>query len=266
MSQLEDLRYLVSELLQEHGINESEQLAKDENGLFDQFRALVNTRDPLPASKQFLETQNRMLQAHIQQAGITNAENLPRTPKDNRISLWRGDITTIHADAIVNAANSQMLGCWVPGHYCIDNAIHTFAGIQLRAECARIMTNQGHPEATGQAKVTPAYNLPSRYVIHTVGPIASGLPTKHDSKLLAQSYTSCLEAAKKNSCKSLVFCCISTGMFGFPQQEAAKIAVSTVQNWLNSYEASSSNTEESMHVIFNVFTPKDEKIYHKLLF
>ncbi len=159
----------------------------------------------------------------------------------------------------MNAANSRMLGCWIPGHFCIDNAIHAFAGVQLRAECSRIMREQGYPEPTGMAKVTSAYNLPSKWIIHTVGPIANGTPTESDRGLLTCSYRSCLDAAKALGAKSIASCCISTGVFGFPQGDAAEIAVKAVRNWLD-------RNESDIHVIFNVFGQKDEDIYHELLF
>jgi O-acetyl-ADP-ribose deacetylase (regulator of RNase III) len=177
---------------------------------------------------------------------------------DPCLRLWRGDITTLAADAIVNAANSQMLGCWVPGHFCIDNAIHSYAGVQLRAECARVMAAQGHEEATGLAKVTAAYNLPAQHVIHTVGPIADGHPTDLHRRQLASCYESCLDLAGSLGLRSLAFCCISTGVFGFPQREAAQIAVRTVRAWLDGADA-------GMTVVFNVFGDEDERIYQELL-
>lgn len=227
--------------------------------LFDAFRSLVNTREPLPATGEFLEAQDRMLRDMIARAGITCAEELPRVPFDARMSLWRGDITTLDADAVVNAANSQMLGCWVPGHHCIDNAIHTFAGIQLRAACANLMAEQGHLEPTGTAKVTPVFNLPSKWIVHTVGPIANGRPSNKDRSLLASCYASCLNVTSEIGARSIAFCCVSTGVFGFPQDEAARIAVGTVEDWLE-------RTGSDMHVIFNVFQKSDEGIYHELLF
>lgn len=264
MGRTDDLVFLVRTLVEERYGEGTPQLAgvgsaAGEEALFRQFRDLVNTREPLPTSAEFLATQDRVLQGLIEDAGITDAAALPRVPLDSRLSLWRGDITTLAADAIVNAANSRMLGCWVPGHYCIDNAIHTFAGVQLRAECARLMREQGHEEPTGRAKVTPAYNLPARFVIHTVGPIANGHPTRRDEELLAQSYTSCLNAAESLGCTSLAFCCISTGVFGFPQAKAAPIAVATVRAWLDAHGS-------DLHIVFNVFSEKDERIYHELLF
>lgn len=264
MSRIDDLKELVVSLETERygadGVSREQiEESGDDGALFAQFRALVNTREPIPASEEFLEVQDRVLQSMIEDAGVTDADGLPHVPLDSRLSLWRGDITTIRADAIVNAANSQMLGCWVPGHHCIDNAIHTFAGVQLRLACAEIMRRQGHDEPTGQAKVTPAFNLPSRHVIHTVGPIANGRPTRRDRRLLAMSYLSCLDAAEEMGCGSIVFCCISTGVFGFPQRDAAEIALSLVRHWLDEHES-------DMHVVFNVFTEEDERIYHELLF
>lgn len=263
MSRIDDLKELVVSLETERygadGVSHEQIEKSDDGALFAQFRALVNTREPIPASEEFLEVQDRVLQSMIEDAGVADADGLPRVPLDSRLSLWRGDITTIRADAIVNAANSQMLGCWVPGHHCIDNAIHTFAGVQLRLACAEIMRRQEHDEPTGQAKVTPAFNLPSGHVIHTVGPIANGRPTQQDRRLLAMSYLSCLDAAEEMGCDSIAFCCISTGVFGFPQRDAAEIALSPVRHWLDEHES-------DMHVVFNVFTEEDERIYHELLF
>ena len=159
----------------------------------------------------------------------------------------------------MNAANARMLGCWVPGHYCIDNAIHTFAGVQLRLECARLMDAQGYDEPTGRAKVTPAYNLPSRFVIHTVGPIAEGRSTDRNRLELASSYRSCLEAAVACKARSVAFCCISTGVFGFPQEEAAPLAVRTVRAWLDAHQ------DADLRVVFDVFGERDEGLYRALL-
>ena len=223
-----------------------------------QFRALVNVRPPWPAPEGFLALQDELLQGMIAEAGVHGAGDATTSPLDPRLRLWRGDITTLSADAIVNAANSQMLGCWAPLHYCIDNAIHTFAGVQLRIECARIMEQQGHEEPTGRAKVTPAYNLPAKRVIHTVGPIANGHPTDLHREQLASCYTSCLDAAAAEDLRSVAFCCISTGVFGFPQREAAAIAVRTVREWLDARDS-------GITVVFNVFGEQDERIYRELL-
>lgn len=226
------------------------------------FRALVNVREPWYADDDLLAAQDELLQGMIQEAGITSVDDLTPAPLDARLRLWKGDITTLAADAIVNAANSGMTGCWAPLHYCIDNAIHTFAGIQLRYECARLMIKQGHEEPTGQAKVTPAYNLPAKHVIHTVGPIANGALNDKLREQLASSYRSCLDAAAQEKDTSLAFCCISTGVFGFPAEEAAKIAVTTTRAWLDKQEA---HNKDVPVVIFNVFLDSDEEIYKKLL-
>ena len=250
------LRTLVDGLCAERGGVLPQAGGVDE--LWAAFRALVNMRPPIPASDEWLAMQDELLHGMISEAGVATLDDAMPSPADPRLHLWRGDITTLAADAIVNAANSQMLGCWVPGHHCIDNAIHTFAGVQLRAECARIMDAQGHEEPTGTAKITSAYNLPAKHVIHTVGPIAGGQPTEFHRKQLASSYTSCLDLAAANGLASIAFCCISTGVFGFPQEEAAQIAVRTVGEWL---DASGSD----MAVIFNVFPREDEAIYKALL-
>lgn len=226
------------------------------------FRALANVREPWPADTDLLAAQDELLQGLIAEAGVTRIECTAASPLDPRLRLWRGDITTLAADAIVNAANDGMTGCWAPLHYCIDNAIHTFAGIQLRLECARLMREQGRPEPTGQAKVTPAYNLPSRHVIHTVGPIAQGHPTSEHRAQLVSSYRSCLDAAVQAGERSVAFCCISTGVFGFPPDEAAPLAVETVRTWLAERDAANLPTPL---VVFNVFSAEDEARYAQLL-
>lgn len=228
------------------------------------FRGLVNVREPWPTDEVLLSVQDELLQGMIAEAGITQVADAQPAPEFGGIPagcirLWRGDITTLAVDAIVNAANSGMTGCWAPLHYCIDNAIHTFAGMQLRIECARLIREQGHPEPTGQAKVTPAYNLPSRHVIHTVGPIAEGHPTPEHCAQLASSYRACLDAALAAGDTSIALCCISTGVFGFPQDQAAPIAIGTVRAWLNAH------AQDDMTVVFNVFSAEDEAIYRRLL-
>ena len=227
---------------------------------WDAFRALVNTRPPLPAGDELLALQDELLRDLIAYRGVMEPESVAPSPRDGRVALWRGDITTLAADAVVNAANSQMLGCFVPGHFCIDNAIHTFAGVQLRIECARLMDEQGYPEPTGMAKATGAFNLPSRHVIHTVGPIAQGAPTDLDRALLANCYAACLDAADELGCASVAFCCISTGVFGFPRDEAAPIAVRAVGEWLDAHPGAAVR-----RVIFDVFGERDERAYAELL-
>ncbi len=220
------------------------------------FRALVNVRMPKPISKEFLQVQNEYLQEQLRQKGITDIDEL--SPVATDLYLWKGDITTLICDGIVNAANSQMLGCFCPNHGCIDNAIHTFAGVQLRQECAEIMNAQGYEEPTGRAKITKAYNLPCKYVLHTVGPIVYGELTARHENELADCYSSCLSLADKNGLKSIAFCCISTGEFHFPNERAAEIAIQTVKEYKR-------RTQSAIKVIFNVFKEYDYEIYAKLL-
>ena len=253
---LQLLKDLVDGLCAERGMQMHEDL--DANGLWDAFRALVNTRPVWPMDATWLDTQDELLRGMIEEVGIQRLDAIEDFPGCNGMRLWRGDITTLEVDAIVNAANSQMLGCWVPGHYCIDNAIHTFAGIQLRAACDQIMQIQGHEEPTGCAKITEAFNLPSRYVIHTVGPVANGRPTPQHREQLASSYRSCLDLAAENELTSIAFCCISTGVFGFPQEDAGRIAIATTRQWLETHGS-------KMTVVFNVFSEKDYKIYSRRL-
>jgi len=226
------------------------------------FRALVNMREPWRADTDLLAAQDELLQGMIEEAGIITVDEATPSPLDPRLRLWKGDITTLAADAIVNAANSGMTGCWAPLHYCIDNAIHTFAGMQLRYECARIMIEQGHEEPTGKAKITPAYNLPAKHVIHTVGPIAHGALNDKLREQLASSYRSCLEASVEAGDTSVAFCCISTGVFGFPAKDAARIAVDTTRAWLDDRESAG---KEIPIIVFNVFLDSDEDIYKRLL-
>ena len=203
-----------------------------------------------------MEVQDAYLQEELAAKKITRLSEL--SPVREGIYLWRGDITTLECGAIVNAANSGMTGCYQPCHNCIDNCIHTYAGVQLRLKCAEIMLQQGYEEPTGQAKITPAYNLPCEYVIHTVGPIVQGELTQEHCALLESCYRSCLELADENGVGSIAFCCISTGVFMFPNDKAAEIAVDTVQK----YKA---ETGSKIEVVFNVFKEYDEAIYRKLL-
>lgn len=256
MTQAERRIALIKALLSEQQGDEEADIPENGRDQKSLLRALLNVRMPKPIGEDFLSIQDAYLQAEIQRKGITDAADL--SPLQKGLYLWRGDITTLRCDAIVNAANSQMLGCFCPNHGCIDNAIHTFAGVQLRIACAELMRRQGHEEETGQAKITPAYNLPCRYVLHTVGPIVRGRLTQKDEALLASCYRSCLELADENSVRSLAFCCISTGEFRFPNEAAAKIAIQTVRE----YRA---RTGSPIEVIFNVFKETDEAIYRRLL-
>lgn len=256
MNQSERRRYLIQELLNEHREYSQFSIPEDTQGQKDLLRGLLNVRAPKMLSREFLRIQDEYLKEETEKKGITELDDL--TPVEAGIYLWQGDITTLHCDAIVNAANSGMTGCYAPNHKCIDNCIHTFAGAQLRLACAEIMKKQGHEEPTGQAKITPAYNLPCRYVLHTVGPIIYGRVTQKDRDLLAGSYRSCLELAAENHLESVAFCCISTGEFHFPKEQAAEIAVRTVREFLQK--------ETSVKkVIFNVFKDVDREIYEHIL-
>lgn len=221
-------------------------------------RSLMNIRPPRPVSEAFLKIQDEYLGEAVAEKGVTDSASLPASSLDNRLVLWQGDITTLKIDAIVNAANSALRGCFVPCHSCVDNIIHSVSGIQLRLACDRIMNEQGHDEPAGRAKITPAYNLPSEYVIHTVGPIVSGPLTDQHCRQLADCYRSCLEIAAENGLKSIAFCCISTGEFHFPQKKAAEIAVRTVTDYLN-------RDSRIGKVVFNVFKQEDYDIYKGLL-
>lgn len=256
MNQTEKRQYLIQTLLSENPQYKDIAIPVSEMEQKRLLRSLFNIRLPGVIGKDFLKVQDEYLQEETKEKGITNLSDL--TPIEKGIYLWQGDITSLACDAIVNAANSGMTGCYQPCHNCIDNCIHTYAGIQLRNACAEIMEHQGYPEPTGQAKITQAYNLPCRYVIHTVGPIVQGRLTERHEQLLASCYRSCLEAAEENGLKSIAFCCISTGVFGFPQNRAAEIAVKTVRE----YQA---ETKNELEVIFNVFKDVDYAIYRNLL-
>jgi O-acetyl-ADP-ribose deacetylase (regulator of RNase III) len=258
MTQNERLQYLIHALLAEHPRRRDMAIPDPPEEQWRLLRSLMNVRPAAPIGDDFLKKQDEYLAGRIAEHGIVDAYTLPATALDPRLVVWRGDITTLRIDAIVNAANSRMEGCWQPCHACIDNCIHTFSGIQLRMRCHEIMTEQGHEEPTGQAKITSGYNLPAKYVLHTVGPIIDQSPSQHDCELLASCYVSCLRVAEENGCHGIAFCCISTGVFRFPQDKAAEIAVQTVKKFLND-----GSTME--RVVFNVFTPEDERLYSQLL-
>lgn len=254
MTQNERRKYLITELLQEEPQYCKLEIPANEQEQKTLLRSLLNIRPPKPASDRFLKVQDAYLQTETSQKGLTSIADLQ--PLQEKIYLWQGDITTLRCDAIVNAANSKMLGCFYPNHSCIDNAIHTFAGVQLRLACAALMQQQDEP--TGQAKITPAFNLPCRYVLHTVGPIVHGHLTQQNQAILASCYRSCLELAEQNGLKSVAFCCISTGEFHFPNDKAAEIAIQTVKDY-------QTQTNSQIEVIFNVFKKLDYDIYQKLL-
>ena len=255
MTQSQRRSYLIEKLLQERREYMGVSLPTEEEQR-RLLRGLMNLRPPAPVSGEFLRVQDEYLRERLKERGVTQLVDL--RPVQPGLYLWQGDITTLEVDAIVNAANSGMTGCYVPCHGCIDNAIHTYAGMQLRLECAEIMRKQGHEEETGHAKITGGYNLPCRYVLHTVGPIVSGTLTKEHEQQLASCYRSCLDLAAENNCESLAFCCISTGEFHFPNEKAAEIAVETVKQW-------QARHPQQLEVIFNVFKNSDREIYEQLL-
>ena len=256
MNQNERRIFLIQELLKENKRYEDMEIPQDFEEQRELLRALMNVRIAKNVDDEFIKVQDEYLQEETKRKGIVDIDDLK--PIKDGIYLWQGDITTLRCDAIVNAANSGMTGCYVPNHRCIDNCIHSFAGVQLRLECDEIMTKQGYSEPTGQAKITNSYNLPCKYIIHTVGPIINGKLTSEDCDLLESCYKSCLELAVKNNLDSIAFCCISTGEFHFPNDKAAQIAVKTVEEFMKK--------ETSLKkVIFNVFKDMDKEIYRKLL-
>lgn len=250
--------YLINYLISERG--ESIKIPDSYPEKRNLLRSLMNVRLPGSVSDEFLEVQDEFLTRETLNKNLTSVEEIKDV--NGKLMLWQGDISTLKVDAIVNAANSKLLGCFIPMHNCIDNVIHSSAGIQLREECNSIMKTQKHDEEIGKAKITGAYNLPSKYVIHTVGPALNrgDIPGEKDSLNLTNCYKSCLEIASYNKLKSIAFCCISTGVFNFPKQNAAEIAVNTVRDYLNSRKTTLEN------VIFNVFLDEDYLIYKNLLF
>lgn len=256
MKQSERRIFLIKSLLQERTEYRDISISSDIEQQKQLLRALMNVRAPQQIGTEFLRIQDEYLQYEIAAKGITDVAEL--TPVQQGIYLWQGDITTLKCDAVVNAANSGMTGCYIPNHRCIDNAIHTFAGMQLRLVCDNLMEQQGYPEPAGGAKITPAFNLPSRYVLHTVGPVISGKVKKYERELLASCYRSCLELAAENRLESVAFCCISTGEFHFPNELAAEIAVQSVKEFFRLQTG-------VKKVIFNVFKDLDKNIYQKLL-
>ena len=256
MTQKERLVFLINYLIDENNELKSIDIPAQDTERKRLLRSLMNIRPPKTVSKEFLEVQDAYLQEECTGKGIISLSDIPLAQPG--IYLWQGDITRLSVDAIVNAANSAMLGCFVPCHGCIDNAIHSAAGIGLRLECFRIMEKQKTEEPTGKAKITKAYNLPCRYVLHTVGPIIHGAVTVKDCDLLSECYRSCLELAAAYQLKTIAFCCISTGEFHFPNEKAAAIAIQTVQDYQR-------KNQNGLEVVFNVFKDSDYQIYKQLL-
>ena len=244
---MNDIKWCINYLKEYNGIEKLPEIGDEAV-----FRALQNITMPHNLTDEFYQKQDSILQDILSRKEITDVGAFP-----DGITVYKGDITLIKADAIVNACNNKMLGCFVPGHHCIDNAIHSFAGLQVRRDMMKVMEAQGHDEPNGDCKVTSGYNLPSKYIFHTVGPIYSG--TKQDETDLQNCYLSCLKKADEMGLNSIVFCCLSTGVFGYPNEKAAIVAVNQVKKYLK---------EENKHVkkvIFNVFLEKDYDIYKRLL-
>lgn len=256
MTQSECRRFLIEALLAEDPDHYTITIPSQSDAQRQLLRALMNVRPPAPVADDVLQVQDEYLRRELAAKGITDIDEL--TPCAPGLYLWQGDITTLRVDAIVNAANNGMTGCYQPNHGCIDNAIHTYAGMQLRLECDRIMKAQGYLEPTGQAKLTSGYNLPARYILHTVGPIVDGPLTRQHEAQLASCYESCLRLAAEHGLESVAFCCISTGVFHFPNQRAAEIAVTTVRDFL-------AQETRVQRVVFNVFKDLDLAIYEALL-
>lgn len=261
MTQFEKIKKLNGILLQEmpEYLVQAMQIDADDykqQRLF--LRSLMNLREPVSISEEFLSLQDDFLTQEAEEKGIVYVQEL--APIDEKIYLWQGDITRLDADAIVNAANSTMLGCFLPCHRCIDNAIHSAAGLQLRDVCFQTMLEQGHEEPVGSAKITKAYNLPSKYVIHTVGPVVCDEVTEQDKLMLISCYMSCLQVASEKCLESIAFCCISTGELCFPRQLACEIAIHTVRTYLHQHPETSLK-----QIIFNVFKEEDAEIYREVL-
>ncbi len=256
MTQEDRRAYLIRYLLRENPQLAGMPIPEDEKDKKVLLRALFNIRMPSYIGEDFLSVQDEYLKEETRLKGITDIKDI--SPVTGDLYLWKGDITTLKCGAIVNAANSALLGCFYPNHGCIDNAIHTYAGVELRLFCNDLMKKQGHEEETGKAKITPAFNLPCKHIIHTVGPIVKGSLTKRDEKELASCYLSCLEIVEENDIDSIAFCCISTGEFHFPNERAAEIAVETVRKFKKSMGS-------GIKVIFNVFKETDYEIYRRLL-
>ena len=263
-TQEERLNYLINFLKNENSQYKNMDIPESIEEKKVMLRSLMNVRPPKEISEEFLKVQDEYLTERAKQKGIVYLKDI-KTIKE-KISVWQGDITRIACDAIVNAANSRMLGCFAPMHTCIDNCIHTFAGIQLRNECNKIMNEfknkyvQDYEQPTSVPIITDGYNLPAKKVIHIAGPIVSGKLTQKNIQDLQNCYKNILDMCLKNNLKSIAFCCISTGVFSFPNEKAAEIAVETVTNWLKQ------NENKIDRIIFNVFKSEDKLFYEQLLF
>ena len=266
MTQEERRLYLIRELMKQMPEYAGYQIPRDEQGQRYLLKALLNVRPVQPAPEEFTRIQNEYLQERAKEKGITDIMELGSVPSDERLILWQGDITTLKCDAIVNASNNSLTGCWNPEHLCVDNLIQTYSGYQTRQDGAAYMEKQrkihgrDYVQPTAVPMITSAYNLPSKYIIHVVGPIVSPYLTEEYKQQLAECYRRSLDLAVENGCENIAFCCISTGVFMFPPHKAAQIAVATVKQWLDEHPDSCMKK-----VIFNVFKNSDLAIYEKLL-
>ena len=264
MTQAQRLDFLVEAFKADSEQYRNLQTPRDTEGKRRILRSLMNIRMPKRMDDSVLSVQDEYLKARIRENGIVELSDIP-VIRDG-LSIWQGDITRLAVDAIVNAANSQMLGCFVPMHTCIDNCIHTFAGVQLRAECSRQMTmlreryGMDYEQPTAVPMLTDAYNLPAKKIVHIVGPIVDYRLTPKLEDDLAACYRNTLNLCEQNNLRSIAFCCISTGVFRFPNQRAAEIAVEAVTEWMKEHP----NAVD--RVIFNVFKDEDKQIYEKLVF
>ncbi len=266
MTHEEQRIYLIRSLLAEEPQYKNYEIPADEGEQKKLLRALMNVRMPKPLTKEFLEVQDAYLTAENEALGVVDVNDLTPSKMDDRIILWQGDMARLKVDAVTNPANSQMLGCFSPLHNCLDNILGSHAGLELREACNVYMEEQkkvhgnNYEEPTGQAMITPGYNLPAKYVIHTVGPIVQGWLREQHKVLLASCYRSVLDKAEENNLESVALCCISTGVFMFPQDKAAEIAVRTVREWLKEHPES-----RVKKVVFNVFKDEDLRLYNGLL-
>lgn len=252
---MNNIDYLIKELIKENTQLENIEIPDSLEEKKELYRAIRNIRKPKPISNEYLKIQDKYLQNEIENKGITDEKEIPFDK--NIISIWKGDITTLKCDVIVNACNKYLLGCFNPTHRCIDNTIHSFAGIELREECNNIMKGKTLPN--GNVVLTNAYNLPSKYIIQTVGPQVNGILTNQDREDLKNCYYNSLKLAKEKNLKSIAFPCISTGIYGFPNEEASKIAIKVIMDYIKE------NKAVFHHIIFNVFKDEDLKVYKKNL-
>jgi len=269
----ERLNYLIEVLKNENTQYKNKEIPANIEDKKVMLRSLMNIRPPKENSEEFLKVQDEYLAERNKAKGIVYLKDIKtvketvnsKHPFSDKISVWQGDITNLSCDAIVNAANSRMLGCFVPMHVCIDNCIHTFAGVQLRNECNNIMNKfrekngKDYEQPTAVPIITDGYNLPAKKVIHIAGPIVSKRLTETNIQDLKNCYKNILDMCLKHNLKSVSFCCISTGVFSFPNKKAAEIAVETVTNWLTQ------NKDKIDRIIFNVFKDEDKICYEQYL-